>query len=84
MGFFPHGEPRDTAPGKVREDQFVDISRDIERRCRRSTMATGAPAPAAFLQSMEWALPAVSPVRHSFVIYDFYLVDNDFFGPGRY
>ena len=79
-GFFPMASHAILRPGKVREDQFVDIS---EHRKALPTLYNGyrrTRAEPAFLQSMEVERCLLFPLfATSFVIYD-YLVDNDFFG----
>ena len=79
-GFFPMASHARLRPGKIREDQFIDIA---EHRRELPAMYNGyrrTRAEPEFLQAMENERCLLFPLfATSWLIYD-YLVDNEFFG----
>ena len=79
-GFFPMASHAVLLPGKVREDQFVDVA---EHRKALPALYNGyrrTSAEPEFLQKMEIERCLYFPLfATSWLIYD-YLVDNEFFG----
>ncbi len=79
-GFFPMASHAVLRPGKVREDQFVDVA---EHRQALPALYNGyrrTRAEPEFLRAMEVERCLLFPLfATSWLIYD-YLVDNDFFG----
>ena len=82
-GFFPMASHAILQPGKVREDQFVDVAAHRQALPALYNGYRRTRAEAAFLQDMEVERCLLFPLlATSWLIYDF-LVDNDFFGAGQ-
>lgn len=79
-GFFPMASHAVLVPGRIRDDQFVDVAehrRDLPALYNGYRRTRAEPG---FLQAMEVERCLLFPLfATSWLIYD-YLVDNDFFG----
>ena len=79
-GFFPMASHAILQPGKVREDQFVDVAAHRQALPALYNGYRRTRAEPAFLQDMEVERCLLFPLfATSWLIYD-YLKDNDFFG----
>jgi len=79
-GFFPMASHAVLLPGKVREDQFVDVATHRQALPALYNSYRRTAAEPEFLRTMEVERCLLFPLfATSWLIYD-YLVDNDFFG----
>ena len=79
-GFFPMASHAILQPGKVREDQFLDVAEHPKAQPALYNGYRRTRAEPDFLQAMEVERCLLFPLfATSWLIYD-YLVDNDFFG----
>ena len=79
-GFFPMASHVDLLPGRIRQDQFTDISEHRQALPPLYNNYRRTAAEPAFLREMEVERCLLFPLfMTSFVLYD-YLLDNDFFG----
>ena len=79
-GFFPMGSHAVLLPGKIRDDQFVDVAAHREQLPGLYNAYRRTAAEPEFLRAMDVERCLLFPLfATSWLIYD-YLVDNDFFG----
>ena len=79
-GFFPMASHAILLPGKVRDDQFVDVAAHRQQLPGLYNAYRRTAAEPEFLRAMEVERCLLFPLfATSWLIYD-YLVDNDFFG----
>jgi hypothetical protein len=79
-GFFPMASHAVLQPGKIREDQFIDVAEHRQALPALYNAYRRTRAEPAFLQAMETERCLLFPLfATSWLIYD-YLVDNGFFG----